>query len=33
MEEQYTRAVSLLNGTLFDHQKQGVAWLLSMENL
>jgi SNF2 family DNA or RNA helicase len=33
MEDQYTRAVSLLNGTLFDYQKEGVAWLLSMENL
>jgi SNF2 family DNA or RNA helicase len=33
MEEQYTRAVSLLNGQLYQHQKEGVSWLLSMENL
>jgi SNF2 family DNA or RNA helicase len=33
MEEQYTRAVSLLNGQLYKHQKEGVSWLLSMENL
>ena len=33
MEEQYTRAVSLLNGQLYQHQKKGVSWLLSMENL
>ena len=33
MDEQYTRAVSLLNGQLYQHQKKGVSWLLSMENL
>ena len=33
MEEQYTRAISLLNGQLYQHQKEGVSWLLSMENL
>ena len=33
MEEQYTRAVSLLDGQLYQHQKKGVSWLLSMENL
>src|SRR6056300_1250576 len=33
MEERYTRAVSLLNGQLYQHQKEGVSWLLSMENL
>ena len=33
MEDQYKRAVSLLNGELYQHQKKGVSWLLSMENL
>ena len=33
MEEQYNRAVSLLNGELYRHQKEGVSWLLSLENL
>jgi len=33
MEEQYKRAVSLLNGQLYQHQKKGVSWLISMENL
>ena len=33
MEEQYKRAVSLLDGELYHHQKKGLSWLLSMENL
>ena len=33
MEDQYKRAVSLLNGQLYQHQKEGLSWLLSMENL
>tara|TARA_B100000902_G_scaffold73046_1_gene78230 strand:- start:1190 stop:2626 length:1437 start_codon:yes stop_codon:yes gene_type:complete len=33
MEDQYKRAVSLLDGELYKHQKEGVSWLLSMENL
>ena len=33
MEDQYKRAVSLLNGQLYKHQKEGLSWLLSMENL
>ncbi len=32
MEEQYNRAVSLLNGELYRHQKEGVSWLRSMDN-
>ena len=33
MEDQYKRAVSLINGQLYKHQKEGLSWLLSMENL
>lgn len=33
MDEQYTRAKSLLKGELYQHQKEGLSWLLSMENL